>query len=144
MILVAVLLICIGVILVAWGIRALRGEVNVWLVDAHKWGYVSSPYGLMMFFLGVALLPFTPDDWRLWVILIGVVIMVIGLFFPHRFLDPPWMQWLKQEHGAIMPLLQREIDKMGFHEWNRRIKTQKELEEWVQEVQHKPKERDIT
>lgn len=120
-----------------WGIQTLRGPVNVWLIDAHKWGYTSIPHGSMILLLGIALLPFIPGDWRLSVVLMGIITQVIGLFVPHKYLDPSWMKWLKQEHGNIMPLLQREIDKMGFHEWNARIKTQKDLEEWIREITHK-------
>ena len=107
MTIIAIPLIFTGLALVVWGIQTLKGPVNVWLIDAHKWGYTSIPHGSMILLLGIALLPFIPGDWRLSVVLMGIITQVIGLFVPHKYLDPPWMKWLKQEQGNTMPLLQR-------------------------------------
>lgn len=139
MILFSILFIYLGIILIIWGFRTLRGGVNVLLIDTHEWGYYFIPLGLMMFFLGLAILPFVPEEWRLPCVLIGMALMLIGISIPHKFLYPPWMKWLKQTHGSIIPLLQEEIRKIGYYEWNRRIKTQNELEEWIQEVRQKHK-----
>ncbi len=70
------------------------------------------------------------------------------IIFPYQFvlisltiwrpwwLKPKWLRWLEKEHGAILELLWEDVreDRWG---WERRVKTQKDLETWVNEVRRK-------
>jgi hypothetical protein len=54
-----------------------------------------------------------------------------------RWLVPPWLRWLEDNHKDILGLLKNEARKMGGNEWNRRVRTQEALEAWVEEVRRK-------
>lgn len=52
------------------------------------------------------------------------------------WLKPAWLRWLEKEHGDIIHLLWEDVRKDRWG-WERRVHTQKGLEEWVAEVRHK-------
>ena len=66
--------------------------------------------------------------------ILALAITFLGLIFAKRLLKPAWLRWLEKEHGAFLPILRQEIQKMGPEKWNRRINTQEELAEWINEV----------
>jgi hypothetical protein len=55
-------------------------------------------------------------------------------YFEPSWLSPAWYRWLKQEHGDILPYLEQEANRLGRAAWLRRVRTQKDLETWVNEV----------
>jgi hypothetical protein len=62
--------------------------------------------------------------------------MVFAVWDPW-WLQPAWYRWLKEYHSNIIPILQEEGRAMGRWEWQRRVATQKGLEQWVDEVRQK-------
>lgn len=131
----------LSIILLGVGFYRLRGPVSVWFLATTPYGagnaYAPLPFGLGMFFWGIAFTPFTPETWRFPVFYIGGVVMLLGLIIFPRLLKPTWLRWLERKHNKIIPLLQTEIQTMGYQEWGQRIHSQKDLEQWVAEVRHK-------
>jgi len=52
-------------------------------------------------------------------------------------MKPRWVRWLEREHGKIIPLPRNAIQEMDYHNWDQRINTQQDLEQWVEEVWRK-------
>jgi hypothetical protein len=49
------------------------------------------------------------------------------------WLSPTWYRWLKKEHGDILPDLAAEARRLGRKEWMKRVRTQEDLERWVED-----------
>jgi hypothetical protein len=49
------------------------------------------------------------------------------------WLSPSWYRWLKREHDDILPDLAAEAHRLGCKEWLKRVRTQEDLEQWVEE-----------
>jgi hypothetical protein len=90
-----------------------------------------------MLLWAIAFASFVPDTWRLPLLFVGGAVAFSGIFILGRFLKPSWLRWLEREHGKIIPLLRNEIQEMGDHNWDQRINTQQDLEQWVEEVRRK-------
>jgi hypothetical protein len=54
-----------------------------------------------------------------------------------NWLSPGWYQWLKKEHGDILPYLAQEAHELGRQEWLSRVKTQADLEQWVEDFRRR-------
>jgi hypothetical protein len=139
----ALLFFCLSLAFLVHGIYRLKGPVSVWYlahglyaVYAGGLNYFSIPFGIVMALWALALSPFVPDGWKLWLFNIGTVGGFLGVILA-RFLKPRWLRWLEREHGKIVPLLRNEIQEMGYHEWDQRINTQRDLEQWVEEARRK-------
>lgn len=124
--------------MVGVGLHRYKGPINVWYiaygivtVDAN---YLGIPGGISLILLALATLPIVSDKWGMPIVFLAIAVTVFGLIFAKRLLKPAWLRWLEQEHGAILPVLQIEIQKMGPENWNRRINTQEDLAEWIKEV----------
>jgi hypothetical protein len=131
----------LSVILLGLGIYRLKGPVSVWFLAATPYGagnaYAPLPLGLGMFFWSITFISFTPETWRLPLFYAGGVVMFLGLLIFPRLLKPAWLRWLEREHNKIIPLLQTEIQAMGYQNWDRHINSQQDLEQWVAEVRRK-------
>ena len=66
-----------------------------------------------------------------------IITYILAMWQP-RWLKPAWLQWLEKEHGDIIELLWEDVRKDRWG-WERRVRTQEDLEVWVAEVQQKHK-----
>ena len=102
--------------------------------------YILIPGSLVPFFF--ALLPFLPiskqdrGDLVISVLIPLLVANYVLAIWQPWWLKPKWLRWLEQEHGDILELLREEVRKDRWG-WERRVRTQKDLEEWVAEVRRK-------
>ncbi len=101
--------------------------------------YGSILLGISLLFLAIA--GFVLDTpWIIPVrILIGIFFFT-GLFmwlFEPRFAKPDWINWLEDNHYEIIQELRYEVLRMDVRNWDQKIKTQADLELWVEEVRHK-------
>ena len=135
---VSLILFCLGALMVGIGIYRYKGPINVWYiaygivtVDAN---YLGIPIGISLILLALATTPIMLEGWRMPIVVLAIAVSILGLLFAKRILKPVWLRWLEQEHGAILPMLRIEIQEMGPENWNRRINTQAELEEWIKEI----------
>jgi hypothetical protein len=64
-----------------------------------------------------------------------IVSGILAIWQP-RWLKPKWLRWLEDEHSDIIEVLWEEIREEG-HSWERRVRTQEDLEQWVVEVRRK-------
>jgi len=118
-----------------------KGNKSYYMIDHIYAGrvYVAIPAGIAFLIFGLAAIPESPDV-SLNIIGVGLVIGVIGLAFGFTqpsFLKPPWLRWLEREHSELMPFLRKEANRMGLNVWNKRIQSQEDLEDWVEEVRDK-------
>lgn len=138
MTMVPLLLFFSGVILVGFGIYRYRGPVSVWYLAYGTYtvghNYLAIPGGISAMLFALLISPFVPVRWKMPILILSIVVILVGLIFAKRLWTPAWLRWLEQEHGAILPVMQIEIQKMGPENWNRRINTQADLEEWIKEV----------
>ncbi len=77
-----------------------------------------------------------PTSSNIWfcsfLVLSGVGVLFIVWCPP--WLKPPWGRWLEREYGYGLHILLEEARAMGRWQWEARVRTQKEMESWVQEV----------
>ncbi len=98
------------------------------------------PIGLLTMFLGfVPMLPLSKEirlNLGIYLFIPLVVVTFISAILQPNWLKPIWLRWLEKEHGDIIHLLWEDVreDRWG---WERRVKTQKDLETWVNEVRRK-------
>ncbi len=64
-----------------------------------------------------------------------VFLIVLSIWRPW-WLKPAWIRWIEKEHSYIQPLLWEDARK-NIWKWERQMRTQKDLEKWVSEVQQK-------
>ncbi len=64
-----------------------------------------------------------------------IITYILAMWQP-CWLKPAWLRWLEKEHGDIIELLWEDVrkDKWG---WERRVRTQVDLQAWVAEVRRK-------
>ena len=135
---ITLLLLGLGIAMISIGIYRYKGPVCVWYLDygpatvGHS--YQGIPGGISLILLALATLPVVSDKWGMPLVFLAIAVTIFGLIFAPRLLKPAWLRWLEKEHGAILPILRQEIQKMGPEKWNRRINTQEELAEWINEV----------
>ncbi len=141
---ISLLLFLSGVILVGFGIYRYKGPVSVWYLAYGTYtvghNYLAIPGGISAMLFALLIPSFVPVRWKMPILILAVAVIILGLIFAKRLWTPAWLRWLEQEHGAILPMLQREIQKMGPENWNRRISTQAELEKWINEVKLRRKQ----
>ena len=142
---VTLLLFGLGIALIGIGIYRYKGPINVWYiaygivtVDSN---YLAIPIGVSLLLLAFATASIVPNEWKMLLVVLAIITTILGLIFAKRLLKPAWLRWLEQEHGAILPMLRIEIQEMGPENWNRRINTQADLEEWINEVKMQRKRR---
>lgn len=140
---VPLLLFLSGVILIGFGIYRYKGPVSVWYLAYGTYtvghNYLAIPGGISAMLFALLIPSFVPVRWKMPILILAVAVIILGLIFAKRLWTPAWLRWLEQKHSAILPILQIEIQKMGPENWNRRINTQAELEEWINEVKRRRK-----
>jgi hypothetical protein len=139
---------CVGGMAVAfltWGILTRLGYLRAsYALKGHP---VAAPrtliYGLIPLGLGLgllAILPLVPEGMRPDLVSYGlgplwILTLILAIWQPW-WLKPGWVRWLEKEHGDILGILWEEVRKEG-HAWERRVRTQEQLEAWVAEVRRK-------
>lgn len=100
-------------------------------------------YGAIPLGLSIMLIAFgglfptqTLRDWSLNTAFLLTALAITLAIWQPWWLKPKWLRWLEQEHKSILPVLWEEVRKEG-HAWERRVRTQEQLEVWVAEVRHK-------
>ncbi len=104
------------------------------------WFYLAIPLSIVFFAWGfVFLIPDVQSRQKafLYIGFFGFIPAIIIAIIRPRWLVPPWLRWLEDNHGDIIDLLRDEARQMGGREWDRQISTQKGLEQWVAEVRRK-------
>lgn len=132
----SILFLGISLVLFPLGVHRLKAPLNAWLIMYPYDGgnaYAPIPVGLGTLIWSLAAAPFMAEPKRVPLFLLGGAVIFLGLLIAPRILKPAWLQELEQHHTNIMPLLRKEIEAMGHRKWNKRIKTQEDLEEWVGE-----------
>jgi hypothetical protein len=125
------------------GIHRYKGPISVWYIAygsaTVSYSYLGIPIGTSLILLALATLPIVSDKWGMLIIFLAIAVSILGLIFAKYLFTPAWLRWLEQEHSAILPILRIEIQKMGPENWNRRINTQEDLAEWINEVKRRRK-----
>ncbi len=135
-----------GVLFLGFGLLIQLGVIKQWWLvydtpfTSSAAAYLSIPFSIVLFAMGLVM--FIPDmstrqKTFLYVVFFGLIPSVILAMIRPRWLVPPWLRWLEDNHKSILGLLKNEARKMGGNEWNRRVRTQSGLEEWVEEVRRK-------
>ncbi|MFQ5580756.1 MAG: hypothetical protein ACE5FZ_09090 [Nitrospiria bacterium] len=123
------------------GLYRLKGPVNVVYMGfgilVYAAYYATIPSSIFFVLIGLALSPIIPENWKTPIIATGLLMWLIGVAASTRLFKPAWRKWLESEHSDILPLLKSEIEDEGVSNWDKRINTQEELEEWVAEVRRK-------
>ncbi|MFX0206718.1 MAG: hypothetical protein ACFFDT_12095 [Candidatus Hodarchaeota archaeon] len=118
-----------------------KGRKSQFMADHIYAGraYMGIPLGIAFVFFALATIP-KDIDVGLFIVYIGGVFGLVGLIFAFTqpsFLKPTWLKWLEREHGDIMPILRKEVHKMGGNSWDKKMQTQADLEEWVLQTREK-------
>ncbi|MBP8002485.1 MAG: hypothetical protein KA314_24485 [Chloroflexi bacterium] len=99
--------------------------------------------GLLLGIVGLVLVGSNPfDSGGGMLFLIGFGFWGLGFLFAYfepDWLSPAWYRWLKRKHGDILPYLEQEANRLGRAAWLRQVRTQKDLEAWVNEVRERYK-----
>lgn len=140
--------ICLGgmsVFFTTWGILIRIGYLRTSYAVKGNPVFASPALLHSLIFLGLAMgslaiLPLIPPEARLsfGTYVFGPLIISTFVFaiWQPWWLKPRWLRWLEKEHGDIIEVLWEEVRKEG-HAWERRVRTQEELEQWVAEVRRK-------
>jgi hypothetical protein len=96
--------------------------------------------GIIMMLLGfLPVLPITTEDkGSLVLYVLGPLLLLfyaLAIWQPW-WLKPVWLRWLEREHGDVIELLWEDVRKDRWG-WERRVRTQAQLEAWVAEVRRK-------
>ena len=143
---VAVGLGLLGLMLIAAGTLFRLGILKYWFLARRVPGlvprfgaYLGIPAGISL--LLMACMPLLPSvESRRHLSCAASVVMLGGSILAvirTSFLVPEWLKWLEQEHASITPLLIQEGREMGVLNWQARVWTRRDLEEWVEEVRRK-------
>ena len=103
--------------------------------------FAAFPFALALFVMASLFMISAPVEMRqniaFFVIFPLMLIGVLLSIWQPRWLKPKWARWLEANHGEIMPLLREEARKAEWSDWQRKVDTQKGLEEWVDEVRER-------
>lgn len=135
-----------GLVSLFFGLIVQTGKMKRWWIIYSTplapigWFYGAIPFSLVFFAWGFVM--FIPNmEIRqkafLCVSFFGFIPSIILTMFRPRWLVPPWLRWLEDNHRDILSILKKEATQMGGITWDRRVKTQEDLEEWVEEVRQK-------
>jgi hypothetical protein len=139
----------IGIGFAILGLRTYLGVDKFWWwsqsTPVVPTGIVFGAFPASFLFLLMAYIfrPSVPVEMRMAIAdYIGVPLIFLTLIFSMwqpRWLKPKWLRWLETHHRPILGQLREEARKEKWREWQRRVQTQKGLEEWVEEVRHRYK-----
>lgn len=143
------LLLVIGILFFVSGIAMYSGFYKSW------WLNKSTPvtptgiaYGLLpasvIFFVMAYIGYFQPssdlrDNLLYFLGMPSILLSIIFATIQPHWLKPQWLQWIETNHEQFLRLLWEDARKRGRWEWERQVRTQRGLEEWVKEVRHKYK-----
>jgi hypothetical protein len=145
--LVFLLLIAFGLVFFTMGVLARLGHFRwIYAMKGHlvlappPLVHVATLIGFGMMFMGfLPFLPIAPEkrgDLVGYILLpLLIAIYVLAIWQPW-WLKPAWLRWLEQEHGDIIELLWEDV-RQDRWAWERRVRTQAQLEAWVAEVRRK-------
>ena len=136
-----------GVVLVCLGLSGFLGYRRKSYILWYEYGYVSGGINYGSIPLGITCimwafiftLPIQEKTASAFLFIslgIGFVGILFGIFQP-KFLMPQWYRWLRTNHKDIMPLLRKDVTRIGYDVWQERTRTQAGLEAWVAEVRQK-------
>ena len=134
-----------GVVFLTWGILIRLGYLRTSYAVRGNPVFASPALLHSLVFLGLgmgvlATIPFIPIEMRLSLInyFLAPLLMLTIVFAMWQpwWLKPKWLRWLEKEHGDIIEILWEEVRQEG-HTWERRVRTQADLEDWVAEVRRK-------
>jgi hypothetical protein len=63
--------------------------------------------------------------------------LIVGFLFmvwTPNWIKPVWLRWLEQEYGYCLDILIEEAQKMNRWDWEARVRTQKGMQMWIDEV----------
>lgn len=139
---------CLGgmsILFLTWGILLRMGYLRASYAVKGNPVFASPALLHSLIFLGLAagalaILPLFPKEVRsdLVTFLYGPLFISIFIFaiWQPRWLKPAWLRWMEDNHKDIIEILWEEVRKEG-HSWERRVRTQEQLEAWVAEVRRK-------
>ncbi|MFQ5580761.1 MAG: hypothetical protein ACE5FZ_09115 [Nitrospiria bacterium] len=106
--------------------------------------YALLPIGAGFLFLSVA--PSLPlYDRRLWDVWDTLFFLCEFLGFgfmiwPPQWIKPHWLQWLEREYGYCLDILIEEAQQMSRWDWETKVRTQKGMQAWIDEIFAKRRE----
>ena len=118
----------------------LRGGRKSWYIGTHIYTgfvYAQIPSGLTCLCLLISGVIPSSSSLRQVVFYFAFVLFGVAWvsnFIQPSFLTPAWLRWLETKHGDILPILKREAQNMGLDYWEQKVKTQEDLEKWVDTV----------
>ncbi len=144
------ILICIGSVGILFFVVGILVRLGIWrAIYAAKGypvympralGFVLIPSGVMFLLLWLILSLPVPKETRgdlvMYVLAPTLISTYILAMWQPWWLKPKWLRWLEEEHGTIIELLWEDVRK-NLWGWERRVRTQKDLEKWVDEVRRK-------
>jgi hypothetical protein len=123
-----------------WFVSQTKPLVSRGIYFALPSAIIAMVFGFIGMFL-VALDPHNPESGiETYLMVTALPILLSGYifaWFEPDWMSPDWFRWLKQEHGDILNLLEREADELGREKWFPMVETQEGLETWVAEVRRK-------
>lgn len=96
-----------------------------------------APLGFVLVLWGISLVPLIPYWLSIVCFSLSIIVGIIGYWDIRSLFEPTWVNWLKYEHANVLPLLQNEIERIGYQTLNKRLQSQANLEAWVEEVRQK-------
>jgi hypothetical protein len=108
-------------------------------LPARTLAYAYVPAGLFVLFL-VAANHFSVSRWRdtplgLAVLSGFLIILLVPMLRPPRWLKPDWINWLEDNYGHVLPQMYQEANRTS--NWSSRMKTQADVEAWADQVAQK-------
>ena len=143
-----VFLLALGVSGLVIGVLMHLGIWKLWFVVERvpvlvipSFAYGSIPVGLAFLILGISIRSVSdPSNARTIFFCVVFPLFMTSIAFAiwqPSWLQPNWYRWLEKHHGSVIPILKKEAQAMGRWKWQRRVRTQEGLEQWVEEVRRK-------
>ena len=118
-------------------------------LDCPTWGIAnalilvtSGVLGIEVCFL-MMLLPYLSPSQMTWGACVAVILLILTIVSPvgHRWFKSHWAYWLEENYKSKLDVLIADI-RRDPRAWERRVTTQKGLEEWAREVAGEPRQED--
>jgi hypothetical protein len=139
-------IIAFGLVPIGLYVVVRMGLIKSWYILAPLPGLLSGSmvYGALFWGLGFiaialdAMLPAENVDiagWRGFIVILlfalsGFVLMA----WQPSWIKPRWVRWIEREYGYCLDILIEEARAMGRWNWEARVRTQADLERWVEQV----------
>ncbi len=146
----------LGIVLTGFGFLMLGGLIYLRLGYAKRWWarpssvhapggeiYWGPPGAIILILMGIGVILPTLEM-RQRVMSIAILCFpftFIFLLWQPRFLTPAWLNWLRDNHGDVLPLLEKEAEiyykDRTIKNWENQVATPEGLEAWVLDVRKK-------